>query len=566
MCPIVLCYWWEGYYFFTVKDFRLIKMLDMTENYSVRDEVKELALLYRISQMLEEDYDIRNGIDNILINVAKHIGATHCTLTLLNNQTGEITVNASYGLSSKQKKMGRYLSGEGITGQVVANGKPIIVPKISEEPEFLNRTGIKEQFGVQETSFICVPIKDNQEVLGALSVDHPFISGYELKEDVRLLSIVASMVSRSVRLRMQFEIDKERLQEENERLQNELHQKFKLENFVGNSQAMQNVYDSIRQVTQSNTTVLIRGESGSGKELAAHAIHHNSQRANKPYIKVNCAALPETVLEAELFGHEKGAFTGAITSRKGRFELANGGTLFLDEIGDFSPVAQVKLLRVLQEKEFEPVGSNRTVKVDVRIIAATSRDLEKMVETGEFRQDLYYRLNVFPVNMPPLRDRKSDVLLLADHFAQKYAQENSKHIERISTGAIDMLVAYHWPGNVRELENCIERAVLLSNDGVIHGHHLPPSLQMPTNKSNNPQANTLAYDNQGVTGSTTAAPGCNDSNLQLALDNLERELIIEALKRCRGNCSLAAKELGITERIMGLRLKKYTINWKQFRS
>ncbi len=566
MCPIVLCYWWEGYYFFTVKDFRLIKMLDMTENYSVRDEVKELALLYRISQMLEEDYDIRNGIDNILINVAKHIGATHCTLTLLNNQTGEITVNASYGLSSKQKKMGRYLSGEGITGQVVANGKPIIVPKISEEPEFLNRTGIKEQFGVQETSFICVPIKDNQEVLGALSVDHPFISGYELKEDVRLLSIVASMVSRSVRLRMQFEIDKERLQEENERLQNELHQKFKLENFVGNSQAMQNVYDSIRQVTQSNTTVLIRGESGSGKELAAHAIHHNSQRANKPYIKVNCAALPETVLEAELFGHEKGAFTGAITSRKGRFELANGGTLFLDEIGDFSPVAQVKLLRVLQEKEFEPVGSNRTVKVDVRIIAATSRDLEKMVETGEFRQDLYYRLNVFPVNMPPLRDRKSDVLLLADHFAQKYAQENSKHIERISTGAIDMLVAYHWPGNVRELENCIERAVLLSNDGVIHGHHLPPSLQMPTNKSNNPQANTLAYDNQGVTGSTSAAPGCNDSNLQLALDNLERELIIEALKRCRGNCSLAAKELGITERIMGLRLKKYTINWKQFRS
>ncbi len=541
-------------------------MLDMTENYSVRDEVKELTLLYRISQMLEEDYDIRNGIDNILINVAKHIGATHCTLTLLNNQTGEITVNASYGLSSKQKKMGRYLSGEGITGQVVANGKPIIVPKISEEPEFLNRTGIKEQFGVQETSFICVPIKDNQEVLGALSVDHPFISGYELKEDVRLLSIVASMVSRSVRLRMQFEIDKERLQEENERLQNELHQKFKLENFVGNSQAMQNVYDSIRQVTQSNTTVLIRGESGSGKELAAHAIHHNSQRANKPYIKVNCAALPETVLEAELFGHEKGAFTGAITSRKGRFELANGGTLFLDEIGDFSPVAQVKLLRVLQEKEFEPVGSNRTVKVDVRIIAATSRDLEKMVETGEFRQDLYYRLNVFPVNMPPLRDRKSDVLLLADHFAQKYAQENSKHIERISTGAIDMLVAYHWPGNVRELENCIERAVLLSNDGVIHGHHLPPSLQMPTNKSNNPQANTLAYDNQGVTGSTKAAPGYNDSNLQLALDNLERELIIEALKRCRGNCSLAAKELGITERIMGLRLKKYTINWKQFRS
>ena len=536
-------------------------MIDTTDSYSVRDEVRELALLYRISQILDEDYDIRNGIDNILINVAKHIGATHCTLTLLNHQTGEIQVNASYGLSSQQKKLGKYLSGEGITGQVAVKGKPIIVPKINEEPDFLNRTGIKEQFGMQETSFICVPIKDNQEVLGTLSVDHPFYQSYDLKEDVRLLSIVASMVSRSVRLRIKLENDKVRLLEENERLHNELHKKFKLENFVGNSQAMNNVYDSIRQVTQSNTTVLIRGESGSGKELAAHAIHHNSQRANKPYIKVNCAALPETVLEAELFGHEKGAFTGAITSRKGRFELANGGTLFLDEIGDFSPVAQVKLLRVLQEKEFEPVGSNRTVKVDVRIIAATSRDLEKMVETGEFRQDLYYRLNVFPVNMPPLRDRKSDVLLLADHFAQKYAQENSKNIERISTGAIDMLVAYHWPGNVRELENCIERAVLLSNDGVIHGHHLPPSLQMPTS-TNRAKAEAIVFDKEHLPDINTNS----DSNLQLALDNLERELIIEALKRCRGNCSLAAKELGITERIMGLRLKKYTINWKQFRS
>ncbi len=541
------------------------KMIDMTENYVIRDEVEELALLYRISQMLDEDYDIRNGIDNILINIAKHIGATHCTLTLLNNQTGEIQVNASYGLSSKQKKLGKYLSGEGITGQVVAKGKAIIVPKVSEEPDFLNRTGIRDQFGMQETSFICVPIKDNQEVLGTLSVDHSYNPDYDLNEDVRLLSVVASMVSRSVRLRIQIEGDKVRLIEENERLQNELKQKFKLENFVGTSQAMNSVYDSIRQVTQSNTTVLIRGESGSGKELAAHAIHHNSQRSNKPYIKVNCAALPETVLEAELFGHEKGAFTGAITSRKGRFELADGGTLFLDEIGDFSQVAQVKLLRVLQEKEFEPVGSNKTIKVDVRIIAATSRDLEKMVDTGEFRQDLYYRLNVFPVNMPPLRERKSDVLLLADHFAQKYAQENSKSIERISTGAIDMLVAYHWPGNVRELENCIERAVLLSTDGVIHGHHLPPSLQMPT-QSSRAKAEALLFNSNPNHELSEAQPGSTDSNLQMALDNLERELIIESLKRCRGNCSLAAKELGITERIMGLRLKKYDINWKQFRS
>lgn len=541
--------------------------MESLENYAVKDEVEELALLYRISQTLDDEYDIRNSIDIILINVAKYIGATHCTLTLLNNKTGEINVNASYGLSSKQKKLGRYTSGEGITGQVFASGKPIIVPKVSEEPDFLNRTGIRDTYGITETSFICVPIKDNQDTLGTLAVDHPFNPDYNLNEDVRLLSVVASMVSKSVRLRIKMEEDKSKLLEENERLHNELQQKFRLENFVGTSQAMQGVYDSIRQVSNSNTTVLIRGESGSGKELAAHAIHHNSSRANKPYIKVNCAALPETILEAELFGHEKGAFTGAITSRKGRFELANGGTLFLDEIGDFSPVAQVKLLRVLQEKEFEPVGSNRTVKVDVRIITATSRNLEEMVEKGEFRQDLYYRLNVFPVNMPPLRARKSDVLLLADHFAQKYAQENAKNIDRISTGAIDMLVAYHWPGNVRELENCIERAVLLSNDGVIHGHNLPPSLQMPAPskniRNNNIQSISHEFDSPDE---EIPLQNAKANTLQDALDNLEKELIIESLKRCRGNCSLAAKDLDITERIMGLRLKKYDINWKQFRS
>ncbi len=520
-----------------------------TENYTARDEVAELALLYRVSQMLEQSYDLRDGIDQILIALAKHIGALHSTLTLINRQSGEIQISASYGLSSKQKKLGRYLSGEGITGQVVATRKPLVVPKISDEPSFLNRTGMRDQFGTRETSYICVPILFAKEILGTLSVDHPYDTDYDLQEDVRLLSVIASMISRSVMLRQRMEEDKNRLEEENERLNNELRTKFRPENLVGTSQAMQTVYDAVAQVAKSNTTVLIRGESGSGKELAAHAIHHNSLRVGKPYIKVNCAALPETILEAELFGHEKGAFTGAVASRKGRFEMAEGGTLFLDEIGDFSPVAQVKLLRVLQEKEFEPIGSNKTIKSDVRIIAATNRNLEEMVEKGEFRQDLYYRLNVFPINIPPLRARKTDILLLADHFAQKYALENAKDITRISTGAIDMLTSYHWPGNVRELENCIERAVLLSSDGVIHGHHLPPSLQMPQAGKD---SHSIALESSGT--------------LQEALDNLEREMIVESLKTNRGNCSLASKELGITERIMGLRLRKYDIDWKKFRS
>ncbi|NLF40676.1 sigma 54-interacting transcriptional regulator, partial [bacterium] len=287
---------------------------------------------------------------------------------------------------------------------------------------------------------------------------------------------------------------------------------------------------------------LVLGESGTGKELVAQAIHYNSLRADKPFVKVNCAALPETILESELFGHEKGAFTGALSARKGRFELAAGGTIFLDEVGDFSPATQIRLLRVIQEREFEHVGGTETIKADVRIIAATNRDLLKLIDEGSFREDLYYRLNVFPIHLPPLRERKTDIPLLADHFVGKYSALNHRDIRRISTPAIDMLMSYHWPGNVRELENCIERAVLVSNDNVIHGHHLPPTLQ------------TAEASGTGASGS-----------LQDQLDNLERDVITDALKSARGNAAKAAQILGITERIMGLRLKKFSIDYRRFR-
>jgi Nif-specific regulatory protein len=306
---------------------------------------------------------------------------------------------------------------------------------------------------------------------------------------------------------------------------------------------MRSVYDLIAQVTKSDTTVLIRGESGTGKELVAHAVHFNSPRADKPFIKVNCGALPESVVESELFGHEKGAFTGAIATRKGRFELAHGGTIFLDEIGDLSLMTQIKLLRVLQEREFERVGGNVTRRTDVRVIAATNRDLELLVEGRKFRHDLYYRINVFPIHVPPLRERKTDIPLLADYFVEKYGKANSIAIQRISTQAIDMLMSYHWPGNVRELENCIERAVLLSTDGVIHGRHLPPTLQTP------------------VAGSVNS-----DGTLEYTLSNVERDMLMDTLKLYRGNKAKAARALGITERIMGLRVKKFGIDPKRFRT
>jgi Nif-specific regulatory protein len=306
---------------------------------------------------------------------------------------------------------------------------------------------------------------------------------------------------------------------------------------------MQRVYEAVAQVARTNTTVLIRGESGTGKELIAQAIHYNSLRAKKPFIKVSCAALPETLIESELFGYEKGAFTGAQDRRKGRFELAQGGTLFLDEIGDIHLPTQVKLLRVLQEREFERLGGTEVVKVNVRLVAATNKDMEQAIADGTFREDLFYRLNVFVIFIPPLRERKPDVLLLADHFLQRFASEHGKDIRRISTPAIDMLTAYHWPGNVRELQNVIERAVLVCDGQVVHAHHLPPTLQ-------------------------TAEASGTVMNVSLgeAMSAYERDLIQDALKSTRGNRAKAARLMRTTDRIFNYKVRKLGIDWKRFKT
>jgi Nif-specific regulatory protein len=336
--------------------------------------------------------------------------------------------------------------------------------------------------------------------------------------------------------------EKAQLVDENASLKRELQKKYDFRNIVGTSKEIRDVYEQIAQVAQSGTTVLVRGESGTGKELVAHAIHYNSNRSARPFVKVNCAALPESLIEAELFGHEKGAFTGAISRKKGRFELAEGGTLFLDEIGDLSPAMQVKLLRVLQEREFERVGGTETIKVNVRLIAATNVDLEQAVQDGRFRSDLYYRLNVFSIYLPPLRERKPDILLLADHFLEKYARQNARQIKRVSTPAIDMLMSYHWPGNVRELENVIERACLVCEGNVIHGYHLPPTLQTAEG------SNTL-----------------NALSLEQSVARFEKEMILDALKTSRGNRARAARILDTTERILGYKVRKYGLDPGRYR-
>ncbi len=519
----------------------MLKTDDRIDSRHYRRRIQELTLLFEISQILERSLDLEQVISPVLEAVAEHMDMHRGTVTLLNRQSGEIRISAAYGLTAAEQAKGRYKLGEGITGQVIQSGRAMIVPDISTDPEFLDKTGARSRD--ISTAFICVPIKIDQESCGALSSDRLFGDDIALDEDVRLLTIIASMVARAVELRRNGEEAQKSLEEENSRLQAALRESFQPQNMIGSTRAMQQVYDLLRQVAPSEATVLIRGESGTGKELIANALHYNSPRSGKSFIKVNCAALPEGVIESELFGHEEGAFTGAMRTRKGRFEMADGGTIFLDEIGEISPLLQVKLLRVLQEREIERVGGSETIPIDVRIITATNRPLEEEIATGTFREDLFYRLNVFPIHIPPLRERHGDIMLLADHFVEKYAKKNRKAVKRISSSAIDLLTSYHWPGNIRELENCIERAVLLSTDEVVHAYHLPPSLQ------------SAESTNTGLAITLTEA-----------LDKLEDELIRDALKSSRGNRAEAARHLGISERIMGLRVDKFAIEPRKYRT
>ncbi len=505
--------------------------------------IEDASLLYEISQILNEHLDLKKSLYKVLDTLSSSMDMVRGTVSILDLVRNEISIEVAHSLSLSTIERVKYKLGEGITGRVIQSGKPVAIPKISEEPLFLNRTAArKKQKDFEELSFICVPIKKGNQVIGALSVDRHYDDNYSLKEGQRLLSVVATMIAQHVINLETIRREKEQLRDENKRLRGELENKYRITNIVGNSNKMREVFQMISQVCKSNATVLVRGESGTGKELVANSVHYNSHRAKGPFIKINCAAIPANLIESELFGHEKGAFTGAIKQKMGKFELAHKGTIFLDEIGSIGLDVQANLLRVLQEKEFERVGGQRTIKVDVRIIAATNKNLENAVEEGTFRGDLYYRLNVFPIYMPPLRERKTDILLLADFFLEKYSKENGKNIKRFSTPAIDMMMDYHWPGNVRELENCIERSVLLCDSGVIHSYHLPPTLQ---------------------TGSETDT--LPDLSLEDAVANLEREMIIDSLKNTRGNITAAAQILKTTVRKFAYKAKRYGVHYSHFR-
>lgn len=518
-------------------------------------ELEVLGIQFDIARALDRHVELRSALAPVLDILETRAGLARGMVTLLDRAAGVLKIEEAHGFGAEEKVRGRYRLGEGLVGRVFESGEPIIVPNLAEEPRFLNRAGDRSLDELRDVAYYCIPIRSSGAVIGTLSAERRLRQGgsnpsQAMEADRNILERTAVLIAESAKLRErileeQLRIGSETLKEQRPKTGN--NSLFRAGPFsgslIGTSDAMRVAFELVSQVSPSDATVLVTGESGTGKELVAGEIHRGSRRSTGPFVKVNCAALPESIIESELFGHERGAFTGAVAQRKGRFEIANGGSIFLDEIGELSPQVQVKLLRVLQEREIERIGGGQSIRIDVRVIAATNRRLEEEMKAGRFREDLFYRLNVFPIHMPPLRERKSDIVLLADYFTEKYALKNNKIIKRISSPALELLTSYHWPGNVRELENCIERAVILSTDMVIHAYHLPPSLQSAQSTNTEPT-----------------------TTLDAALSRLEKELIIEALKISGGNMASASRQLGITERQIGLRVRHYGINWKTYRN
>ena len=488
----------------------------------------EILALQEISTILISEKEVKNILDGVLQVLHKRLCMIRGTFTLLRKE--ELSIEVSHGLGDNEKKRGKYHLGEGITGHVAATGISHIIADISQEERFLNKT--KTRPISEKIAFICVPIKRLGQVIGTLSIDSQADSPEKLESNKQFLEIVGNITAEALFSCQKEHEERQSLLEENQILRSRL--EGNPGELVGNSRPMIQVFELIHQVAPSQATVLLRGSSGTGKEVAARALVKHSKRASKPFIALNCAALPENLIESELFGHEKGAFTGAITQRIGRVEAAEGGTLFLDEIGDLSPATQVKLLRLIQEKTFSRIGSNKELPANVRFIAATSRNLEALMSQGLFREDLYYRLNIFPIVLPDLCKRQSDILLLAEHFIEKHKLRYEKNITCLSPLAIDRLLTYSWPGNVRELENCMERAVLTCSSETIHAHHLPPSLQKVSAETEKP-APTNLYDK---------------------LEHYERDLILQALEAQEGKLSASARALGISPRMLHYKLKK----------
>ncbi len=497
----------------------------------------ELDTLYLVSQVLNSTLELHNKLNGILEILHKRSDMYSGMVTLRDTENDGLSVCEVY--AQDIDKSVRYQPGEGLVGTILDAGSTIVVERLADEPRFVGRLGLYDP----EMPFIGAPIlADKSEIVGVLTVQ-PGDSEF-LGEKARFLEMVANLIAQSVKTLHVMEKKQQELLQERDHLKQALVKNYRFENIIGHSEPMLKVFDIIRQVAKWNTTVLIRGESGTGKEVVANAIHFNSGCSNGPFLKLNCAALPDNLLESELFGHEKGAFSGAIGQRKGRFELADNGTIFLDEIGEISASFQAKLLRVLQEGEFERVGGSKTLTVNVRVIAATNRNLEKDVADGQFREDLYYRLNVMPINMPPLRERIEDIPELASFLLKRLSKQQGGRPLEIKESALRILMKYNWPGNVRELENRLERAAIMSTDGVIDRDVI---------------ISTGLEDEIGIAPVAPSAAKIDfqDENLD------ERERVIAALEQSGWVQAKAARLLNMTPRQIAYRIQTLNIVLKQ---
>jgi Nif-specific regulatory protein len=504
--------------------------------------------LYRVSEVLSRSLDYRQTLREVL-DVLAGAGLRHGLVGVTDAEGDELAVTAIHGHDAAAFAPVRYQTGEGVLGLVFESGETVAVANVGRDPRFLNRLGIYDP----ALPFVAAPIRNpaaGGRPLGVLAVQPE--DGAPLHESARFVEMIANLIGQSVRLALEVDREKRTLAEERDSLRRAVRGKYGFDNIVGRSARMRKVFDQVRMVAKWNTTVLIRGETGTGKELIANAIHYNSPRARGPYVRLNCATLPENLLESELFGHEKGAFTGAVGARKGRFEAADGGTLFLDEIGEISPAFQAKLLRVLQEGELERVGGTRTLKVDVRVIAATHRDLEAAVDAGDFREDLYYRLNVMPIALPSLRERPEDIPDLARHLVERIAAQQGRRLA-LQDSALRRLAQYAWPGNVRELENCLERAAVMSETGTIDAELIRIDRFRQT-----PASATAFASSSAVPPAPTFASAAEPEDLT------ERDRVVAALEQAGWVQAKAARLLGMTPRQIAYRIQTLAIEVKQF--
>jgi Nif-specific regulatory protein len=534
-----------------------------------------LISLYEISKLLNGSLNLEKTLREVLNLLSSYLQMRRGLISLVGDG-GRLEIMAAAGMSNEMARQGKVRPVQGLSARILSSGMPIVIPNLKDEPDFAGSDEHDDSLDDEKVAFIGVPIKTTDKAFGVLSIERVWDGANDVSfdSDVRFLAMTANLVGHAVHMRQAVAKDRETLLEEKHRLQKELTgakpstgAKGSIPEMIGTSEAMQGVFGEVLLIAGAATTVLLRGESGTGKELIAKAIHANSPRKNGPFIKVNCAALSETLLESELFGHERGAFTGATQERKGRFELADKGTLFLDEIGEISPSFQSKLLRVLQEREFERVGGNKTLKTDVRLICATNKNLEEAVTLGEFRADLYFRINVVPIFVPPLRERKDDIPLLAKHFLERFNQENKRKLQ-MDDAALETLMSCYFPGNVRELENCVQRVATTTKGELIKGDDLPCQKNLCLSSAlwkQSAPVRSLAEAEDPVDAfgqvdlDATGTDGGSFGNEGLPPKNR----LLQAMEKTGWVQAKAARVLGLTPRQVGYALKKYNIPIKR---